>query len=95
VSQIQVMKCDVCGKLLPAPDLSKGIHTEDADYCENCLDNIKRDIKGVQSLRAYHVLADIAAKILADETAEKEAEESAKKTTGTEGTSGFSPAAHH
>ena len=29
MSQIEVMKCDLCGKLLPEPDESKGVHTED------------------------------------------------------------------
>ena len=90
MSLIQVMKCDVCGKLLPDPDASKGIHTDDLDFCESCIGSMKREIKDVKSLRAYHVMIDIVAKVLIDEAAIEEEE---KKNKGTTGTSGFAPAA--
>lgn len=92
MSQTQVAKCDVCGKLLPNVDESKGIHTKELDFCESCKDSTRRDLKNdVKSVRAYHILIDIVAKMLAEE--EKAEEEKKTTPTGTTGTNGFAPAA--
>jgi hypothetical protein len=92
MSKTEVMQCDLCGKLLPNPEKDKGIHTETMDFCESCKDSVRRDLKGgdVKSIRAYHILIDIIARMLEEEA---RAEEATKKPeVSTTNTSGFAPA---
>ena len=92
MSQVDVMKCDVCGKLLPTEDPEKGIHTAELDFCESCKDGIKRELKNdIKDIRAYHILIDVVASMLSEEAKTEEE----KKTGDNTGTSGFAPAAVH
>ena len=94
MSLIQVAQCDMCGKLLPNVDASKGIHTGELDFCESCKDSVKRALNhDVKDIRAFHILIDIVSVMLEEEAAEEEKKKASSPSTGTSGTSGFAPAA--
>lgn len=88
---VQVLKCDGCDKLIEDESKALVVTKKELAFCEDCIRSVKGFQKKFKNLRAYHILVDIIANMLADEEiAEAEKKKSSTSKPAATG-AGFSP----
>lgn len=85
---IQVLRCDACHKLIEDESKATVIPTKDLSFCEDCIRSVKGFQKKFKDLRAYHVLVDIVANMLADDAIAEEEKKQKSSTSGSTSTAG-------